>query len=56
MWPNPQFPADFVTFAGEILNVKLRILCSDGDVIGVKSTPASQPLANDEKDQLYRRI
>ena len=30
MWPNPQEIADFVTFAEEILNGKLHILCSDG--------------------------
>ena len=24
MWPNPQFPADLVTFTGEILNGKLH--------------------------------
>ena len=29
MWPNPQFPADLVTFAEEILNGKLHFLCSD---------------------------
>ena len=28
MWPNPQFPADLVTFAEEILNGKLRYLRS----------------------------
>ena len=28
MWPNPQFPADLVTFTEEILNRKLRFLCS----------------------------
>ena len=28
MWPNPQFPADLVTFTGEILNGKLYFLCS----------------------------
>ena len=28
MWSNPQFPADLVTFTGEILNVKLHFLCS----------------------------
>ena len=27
MWPNPQFPADLVTFAEEILNEKLHISC-----------------------------
>ena len=30
MWPNPQFPADLVTFTEEILNGKLYSLCSDG--------------------------
>ena len=29
MWPNPQFPADYVIFTEEILNGKLHILCSD---------------------------
>ena len=29
MWPNPQFPADLVTFAEEISNGKLHFLCSD---------------------------
>ena len=28
MWPNPQFPADLVTFTEEILNVKLYFLYS----------------------------
>ena len=28
MWPNPQFPVDLVTFTEEILNGKLRFLCS----------------------------
>ena len=27
MWPNPQFPADFVTFTEETLNGKLHFLC-----------------------------
>ena len=27
MWPNPQFPTDLDTFAEEILNGKLHILC-----------------------------
>ena len=26
MWPNPQFPADLVTFTEEIPNVKLHFL------------------------------
>ena len=29
MWPNPQFPADLVTFREEISNGKLHFLCSD---------------------------
>ena len=29
MWPNPQFPADLVTFTEEILNGKRHFLCSD---------------------------
>ena len=28
MWPNPQFPADLVTFTEEILNGKLHFLRS----------------------------
>ena len=27
MWPNPQFPADLVTFTDEILNEKFHFLC-----------------------------
>ena len=27
MWPNPEFPADLVTFTEEILNGKLHSLC-----------------------------
>ena len=29
MWPNPEFPADFVTFTKEIVNGKLYFLCSE---------------------------
>ena len=29
MWPNPQFPADLVTFTEKILNGKLHFLCSE---------------------------
>ena len=28
MWPNPQFPADLVTFTEENLNGKLKFFCS----------------------------
>ena len=30
MWPNPQFPADLVTFTEKIFNRKLHILCRTG--------------------------
>ena len=29
MWPNPQSPADLVTFTEEILDGKLHFLCSE---------------------------
>ena len=29
MWPNPQFPADLVTFTEEILNGKFHFLCGE---------------------------
>ena len=29
MWPNPQFPANSITFTEEILNEKLHFLCSE---------------------------
>ena len=29
MWPNPQFPADLITFTEEILSEKLPFLCSE---------------------------
>ena len=28
MWPNPQFSANLITFAEEILNGELQFLCS----------------------------
>ena len=31
MWPNPQFPADLITFTEEILNGKLYFSCSERD-------------------------
>ena len=31
MWPNPQFPADLVTFTRETLNGKPYFLCSATD-------------------------
>ena len=32
MWPSLEFPEDLVTFTEEILNGKLRFLCSDFQV------------------------
>ena len=34
MWPNPQFPADLVTFTEEILNGKLHffVQCLSDDI------------------------
>ena len=34
MWPNPEFPADLVTFTEEILNEKLHFMCSDYIAVG----------------------
>ena len=39
MWPNPHFPADLVTFTGEILNGKLllrAVIPAFGDSIYMK--------------------
>ena len=33
MWPNPQLPADLVTFTEEILNGKLNFMCSECGLI-----------------------
>ena len=32
MWPNPQIPADLVTFTKEILSRKKHFLCSVEDI------------------------
>ena len=37
MYPNPQFPADLVTFTEEIINEKVHFLCSD---ININATRA----------------
>ena len=29
MWPNPQFPANLITFTEEIVNGKLHFLCRE---------------------------
>ena len=34
MWPNPQFPADLVTFTEEILDGKTSFFGSGGSNIG----------------------
>ena len=33
MWPNPQFPADLVTFTQEILNRKIHFLYSGSNLV-----------------------
>ena len=33
MWPNPQVPADLVTFTEQIRYGKLHFLCSDGSIL-----------------------
>ena len=38
MWPNPQFPADLVTFTEEILKGKLIFLCSDVWYLHISTT------------------
>ena len=43
MWPNPQLPADLLTFTDEILNGKLHFLC------GVTSKPT--PNASSKHDE-----
>ena len=47
MWPNPQFPADFVTFTEEILNGKLHFLCSAGAKIKQLSYHAAPSLVDE---------
>ena len=37
MWPNPQIPADLVTFTEEIHNGKLHFLCSVNGVFKVSN-------------------
>ena len=37
MLPNPQFPADLVTFTEEILNGKVHFLCSEIEVYPQKT-------------------
>ena len=37
MWPNPQFPADLVTFTDEILSGKTSFLCNDQDCSQAKT-------------------
>ena len=54
MWPNPQFPADLITFTEEILNEKLHFLCSDFMILwfmisGLEaSTPVITPISKNE--------
>ena len=46
MWPNPQFPADLVTFTEEILNGKLHFLCSDVNPISTKGNAQGETTSN----------
>ena len=46
MWPNPQFPADLVTFTEKIRNVKLQFLCSAGFVVDEITAKDNPDVAN----------
>ena len=49
MWPNPQFPADLVTFTEESFNGKLHFLCSE-------SSDVSNFIENDQKFAPYHLV
>ena len=51
MWPNPQFPADLVTFPEEILNGNL-IFCAVS-YVAVFSTPKSSKIERLENVKPY---
>ena len=42
MWPNPQFPADLVTYTEEILNGKLHFWAVTGGLVFFKISQNSQ--------------
>ena len=43
MWQNPQSSADLVTFAEEILNGKLHLLCNVNDELEIYSHNSDEP-------------
>ena len=47
MWPNPQSPADLVTFTEEILKGKLHFLCSVGIMYHTRSLKKCCPDCDD---------
>ena len=54
MWPNPQFPADLVTFTEEILNGKLRFLWNVALTVGVEILNQANRLTSPEFFSLIR--
>ena len=53
MWPNPQFPADLLTFTEEILNGKLHFLCSVRSAAD-ESIPANDPRSTRDSGRGYK--
>ena len=53
MWPNPQFPVDFVTFTEEILNGKLQLLCSEVCLVPCQKGALFPKLLTAESSQLF---
>ena len=58
MWPNPQFPADLVTFTEEILNGKIHFLCSAKSVSAYPQHPPPKllQLFSNYKGIIYNQI
>ena len=55
MWPNPQFPDDLVIFPEEILNGKLRFLCSARSSKNEPSLKISFSLYDEEMFPVHTR-
>ena len=52
MWPNPQFPADLVTFAEEISIGKLPFLCIENPVLQASTISINlNKLASKQKEE-----
>ena len=51
MWPNPQVPADLVTFTEEIPNVKLHFLCRDEVAEGERKLNEAEKLKDFAGDE-----